>query len=421
MGGNIHFFLKDLAAGNAVSIGNETIALPEKGQLSKEAVNLILDTIESNTDQISSNDRESLYVIQKKLISLASSKEALFSRINRLFRKKLGVNPETLARDILISELAPQMKNISDTIFDQQVKVVRRFFWEHELVFQEQITVETIAKLWGDVREHFLSKGKNALFYELSRLLMSDWSAVEVALKGACNDTRKDFALRFAKTTKRTEQFIQNFQNFGIKGQRDLVEIAKLCAQQDGGATAGFIKNFGIGNQEDLVEIAKLCVQKRGWKTAGFIKNFGIKGQRDLVEIAKLCAQKYGWETAEHIKNFGIENQEDLVEIAKLCAKQRGGGTAVYINNFGVKNQEDLVEIAKLCAQQNGEGTACDIKNFGIKGQGDLVEIAKLCVQQCGWEIAKYIENFGIKGQGDLVEIAKLCAQHSGGNSAPHQ
>ena len=247
---------------------------------------------------------------------------------------------------------------------------------------------------------------------------------------------------------------VKGLQRYGIdprspEGQKALVEIAKLAAQQDGWRTSENIKNYGIEasspkGRQALIEIAKLAAQQNGWGTSEFIKNYGIdpsppESRQALIEIAKLAAQQSGFGISRYIKNYSIdastlEGRQALIEIAKLAAQKDGWGTSKHIKNYSIdtstpKGRQALKEIAQLAAQQNGGGTSENIKNYGFdastpEGRQAQIAVAKLAAQQSGVGTSAYIKNYGFEastpeGRQALIEVAKLAAQQSGlGTSA---
>ncbi|MCX6991054.1 MAG: hypothetical protein NTX49_08355, partial [Chlamydiae bacterium] len=260
-----------------------------------------------------------------------------------------------------------------------------------------------------------LTYGEDRLNEDPSLLFKGDSSLLETM----SSLQRKDEIFSLKATESRDNQSV-------------MVELAKLCAQQNGYGTAEFIHIFGIdpSNQAALIEVAKLCAQQGARGIASRIQNFKIdpSNQAALIEIAKLCAQQDGLYTAEYIQEFGIvpSNQAALIELAKLCAQQGDRGVASRIQNFKIdpSNQEALIEIAKLCAQQDGLYTAESIQEFGIvpSNQAALIELAKLCAQQSGYGTANRIQKFRIdpSNQVALIEISKLCAQQNGKGTAEY-
>ncbi len=201
-----------------------------------------------------------------------------------------------------------------------------------------------------------------------------------------------------------------SIKNFGIEDQTQLIEIAKLCAIQNGAATAIYIKNFNIKDQAVLLEIAKFCIQQDPF-TLHHLKCIGLQ-ERQLLELAKFSAQEDGGVTACYIQAFEIQDKHQLLEIAKLCAQQDGYGTAKNIQNFGIEDESHLYEIAKLCANQNGKTAQC-IQNFRIEDTVQIFEIAKLCAMQNGTETIKFIHNFGINNPQMRWELFLECIKEN--------
>ena len=94
---------------------------------------------------------------------------------------------------------------------------------------------------------------------------------------------------------------------------------------------------------------------REGRLTGQDIQDYGIKDQYMLFEIAKIIAAHSGKGISEFIQNYGITDQKMLVEIAKIAAAQDGRATSQYIKNYGIKEQDRLFKIAKIAAAQSGE------------------------------------------------------------------
>ena len=156
----------------------------------------------------------------------------------------------------------------------------------------------------------------------------------QVATNYLCQEVA---ALIIKKDIQSFENFLQKSseKNFAIQVIIQLVrerQLLPLDAVED-------LKLYGIDphtlkGQKALIEIAKLAVQQNGMLTSKYIKNYGIdastpEGQQALIEIAKLEAQQNSREISRYIKNYGIdasspEGQQALIEIAKLEAQQNG-------------------------------------------------------------------------------------------------
>ena len=196
---------------------------------------------------------------------------------------------------------------------------------------------------------------------------------------------------------------------FGIEDQSTLIELAKISVHKNGEKLSKYIHEYGIKDQAVLIEIAKIAAQQDEEAVSKHIQNYGIMDQTALIEIAKIAAQSSEGNVSVFIQNYGIKDQNALVEIAKLAAQHDGSCTSQYIKDYGITNQSDLIEIAKLSLQQNPSGTCYDIQKFGIKDQDALIDLAKTAVKLGG--LYAYIANFGITDQDALIEIAKLQAK----------
>ncbi len=252
--------------------------------------------------------------------------------------------------------------------------------------------------------------------FDCESILIEDFTKQDILLEYECaSKMHQDIAKMFLTDTAKGEALL-----WLVGDERDRIEIAKLCAAQNGGAVAYAIQKFGITDQKELIEILKLCAHQNTEKCAKYIQNFRITDQFERAKIAKLLAKEDGWRTAVYIGNFGITDQRELLEIAKLCAHENGRATAYNIQEFGILDEEDRAEIAKLCSYQSAEATAESIKNFEIDDESELVEIAKSCAQTDGGSTAAHIKAFDIVEESDRIEIAKLCAMENGEQTAWH-
>jgi hypothetical protein len=217
-----------------------------------------------------------------------------------------------------------------------------------------------------------------------------------------------------AHSGKGISQFIKNFD---ITDPNMLFEIAKIAAAQDGRGTSQYIKNYGIKDQDMLFKIAKIAAAQSGEGIGYFIQDYrdlGLKDQKMLFEIAKIAAAQSGTGTSQWIRNYGIKDQDMLFEIAKIAVAQSGRGTSRHIQNYDIQDQDKLFEIAKIAAAHNGEGISLFIKNYRLKDQNMLFEIAKIAAAQDGEGTSHNIQNYGITDQNMLFEIAKIAAAQDG-------
>ena len=190
--------------------------------------------------------------------------------------------------------------------------------------------------------------------------------------------------------------FIEHFKLFGFD-QPNSIEMAKFCAQVDSQAVASHFIRLGVIDQNARAEIAKLCFQNNPVQTAKQFKKFRIKDANIRLELLKYSAQREGAFTILFMSNFDIQDPQMLAEVKELCIQQMGGIT-------------DILEIVKRCAQKDGELTAEFIKLSGITDPATLLEIAKLCAVQSG-RTAFYIKQFNIKNEKDRFEVLKLCSE----------
>ena len=85
----------------------------------------------------------------------------------------------------------------------------------------------------------------------------------------------------------------EHIADFAIDDAATLLEIAKLSATESG-YTADFIENFGIKDPVILREFATLCAQTAGACTAENLHKFGEMDVKERIELAKLCAKEDG-------------------------------------------------------------------------------------------------------------------------------
>ena len=144
-----------------------------------------------------------------------------------------------------------------------------------------------------------------------------------------------------------------------------------------------FLEDCGITDETAFFEIAKICAQQNSGKTAEYIKWFKIKNQKYLVEIAIICAQQNGYTTACNFRNFGITEERDRIAIAEACAGQSGSGVSRFFHFFDIQNERARIRIAKMSARENGKETAQFIEQFALSHETVMQEILPLCVIEC--------------------------------------
>ena len=257
-------------------------------------------------------------------------------------------------------------------------------------------------------------------------------------------DNRIDIAKRAAlKNPKALSQYIQNYE---IKNNKALIEIAKimidnngssficdyvvhtavketsfiievgkvLAASYEGGRQIDeYLNIFEIKDEKQIAEIAKFAATEERSRLSENIQFFGIKDEKTLTEIAKITAAQDAWNTSEYIENYGIQDEKELIEIAKISAAQDGDATSEYIENYGIQDEKELIEIAKISAAQNGGGTSEHIKNYKIQDEKERIKIVKIAVAQDVKGTSSNIQNYKITDEKEVIKIAKIAAAHN--------
>lgn len=276
--------------------------------------------------------------------------------------------------------------------------------------------------------ELFKVKFDEQMLMQLARFSKSEEELKTFIRKGLKSQEQLYFLLTdLASTNPRLViNFLKNnLEKKPIEDKTHLKSILKHCARQDGLYVAlhiRLLREFGLGtssteDQPFLIEIAKLCAKQNG-ATANYVDNFEIQDLKDKMEIAKLCAKNDGLACAEYISNFGLDQRDEgiqafLVEIAKLCANQNGA-VAQYIENFEIKDPKERIEVAKICAKNDGGSFAKYFHLFQIEEPEVVLELAKLAatsLQPVDTLFIENLENFMIQDPIELFELAKLCAK----------
>lgn len=233
---------------------------------------------------------------------------------------------------------------------------------------------------------------------------------------------------------------------YKIKNQKDLREIALLCAKYHSKFTIQKIHLLGIqdvnlffevisecANQSQIdkyhcfskvdyssiderfrFEIAKQYILENNDFRLDRIKDFDIKDPSDLLHLAELCAQKNGDVTFHFIEYFKIQKQLDRIKILKICAKQ-SGHIISCIDKWKIQDPTAIFEITMICAHKYDQilsrVSSIDLQDLGIHDQKTLVAFLKLCVQKNPAQTARHFSKYPIQDEKIRIEIAIIIAQ----------
>jgi hypothetical protein len=129
------------------------------------------------------------------------------------------------------------------------------------------------------------------------------------------------------------------------------IEWVKRCAQKDGQMTALHIANTGITDPTALLEIAKICAQQNGGGTATCITNFGIKNEKDRIDLLKLCAEDDEFDVS-YIKRFNIKDESEILKVVESCVQKNPGISAASIEDVKIGLQDKL-RLLLICLKSN--------------------------------------------------------------------
>lgn len=210
--------------------------------------------------------------------------------------------------------------------------------------------------------------------------------------------------------------FPAHIEEYGIKEEKELIEIAKIAAKNKNSYLAEHIQKFKITNEQALIEIAEISAQYDN-ALPTFIQRFNIKDEKQRIRIAQVALQEHPIRLIFSIKNFEINNESERIALAKLAAQKDGYTLSENIKEFDIKSPKELINIAKI-ATSNNTAVSTQIKNYNITDQEALIEIAKIDAQHPRSWISENIKNYNIKSEVALIEIAKIAASHYGGAGA---
>lgn len=205
----------------------------------------------------------------------------------------------------------------------------------------------------------------------------------------------------------------ERIQEFGITDQDALFKIAKICAEGNSNATAENIRNFGIKSPEARITIAKICANDYFECTAPHIANFDIplKFQDELIELFKLCAEQDNVDEAvAHFADFKITNVSLYPELAMHCIRVGASNLDAIIKNFSINKESDLIEFAMALASINPLDMLRSLRLFNIESEVEKLKLAKLCVDLQPVETIKNLSGFNLRAE-TCKEFAEYCAQ----------
>lgn len=190
--------------------------------------------------------------------------------------------------------------------------------------------------------------------------------------------------------SEKSEFISKNIDQFNIKSESALIELAKEIAVLNPLALMEWMGNFKITCERALIEIGKLTLSQpipmdnqmaifRKFRTA-----FKVKEERDLVDFLKILA-KINLYTSQFIDKFTIQNIESRLEIAKISAKHFPHMAANYIQKYQLPEGLKLLEVACILASQEGNSFLSNIDKFVDKisdvDDGALLKLIKNAIQ----------------------------------------
>lgn len=210
-----------------------------------------------------------------------------------------------------------------------------------------------------------------------------------------------------------------HISNYGIKDEEKLVELAIIAAAGKEYGISPFIDKFGIQNQDKLAQIALIAADNP--YTPEKIQNYGIKDENILFEIAKKCSSKWPGETSKYIDQFGFTDEKKLFEVAMISVGKDADYTCGHIGQYKIKDEEKLFEIAKVAASGKEDfGISQYVENYKFKDKGKLLALAKLAVHQNSRQLSKNIHKYEITNKKELFELAKIAADEDGKHTSTY-
>jgi hypothetical protein len=240
------------------------------------------------------------------------------------------------------SDLIDHLKSIEEKIIDNG-------FQDESIVFETlKLAAKTEAESIAKDFSTFNIKDENKRFEIAKTIAEIDGRFICNNIKNfGIKDEKKRFELLLLVTNKFSLQAMESFDNFEIKDETLVYEYAKVCAKAMFGF-GEFFKKFTLNDYEKKVLLVKTHAAVNGHSASQHIKNFELK-EEDRIEVAKICASQNGSATSLFIERFDIDDEEVLFEIAKIAARQNGTGTSRNFANYHIKDPLKHREIARLC------------------------------------------------------------------------
>ncbi len=194
---------------------------------------------------------------------------------------------------------------------------------------------------------------------------------------------------------KDSQGVITHIERFQIANPKLLNEVFEICFLHNWLAAHLSMNKFSLGEdsqREYRERTIDLCVHDFLYNKASFeVAITCIEDPLLRIEIAKKCADKDGGKTGQCIRQFnllGLEYLSARLEIVKRCAASPILNNIedilpFYIPNFNLEgaSQTDLVEVAKLLAKRQGERLAWNFSRFpSIEREEDRIAIASECL-----------------------------------------
>lgn len=247
--------------------------------------------------------------------------------------------------------------------------------------------------------------------------------------------------------------------------QEERFKLAKLCAQQDAGATVDEWEIFQLSNPQ-VLEVLTLCVQEDP-TTINVISDVPKEIHFDLIkihaqqkngelnhllgeisleefspeqrfELAKLYAQTNSLKS-QHIKDFQLDENE-IFEIAKICTfhhpqsidnfSQLTPAQFFEVVKFSIQKNvskilsdrkilkkftpDQIFELSKIAAQNDVKATLKNLNRLSTLTPEHWLELAKLCAVQNGEMTADSISKFDELSKSQKFDVLMLCAKHDG-------
>lgn len=202
----------------------------------------------------------------------------------------------------------------------------------------------------------------------------------------------------------------KNIQNSGVESQDDLIEIAKICAEQSGQVSVDFFENFGIKDESKRIELARIYFKNSFHETIRHFPKFHITTQSVIIEFVKKSIQGDSRYTCERIGEFGL-SQSHLMEMLEFAFEKNQFHTILSLNHFVINDQSFLNAFALKCAQTQPYATAKYIKNFRIKSEEVRKTLVTACYAGAPGETLQNYKGFAISDQGFIIEFAKMSAE----------